>query len=344
MRGGSGRRLALAGAMLALLLLALAVFLLPFAFPTPPPIVTRFDATQLFSPNGDGRRDAAKVSVRLRVPGTVRLEVTRDGETVRTLLDGPRRPGRILVDWDGTDADGATVPDGDYALRLAASAGEREFNIPRRMTVDTVRPPIGRFGVESAALAGPGRGECRLTATPDDAGTITLEALGRARGGVRPVLRRLGPRPARAEEEVRWQWNGRDARGRRVATGLHTITARLFDAARNRSLARATCWVGHVVGTPRRLGLRGRIMGVRLARPDGTPLAPSTPTRLALRVRLATPGREPGPVLGPQVGREGRGRAGRVTVRLPPGRDPAGLWLMATTPDGRALVPLDGAP
>lgn len=338
------RRRALGGAMLALLLLALAVFLLPFAYPTPPPIVTRFGSTQLFSPNDDGRRDAAKVSVRLRVPGTVRLEIVRDGRTVRTLSDGPRPAGTLSVDWDGTDARGATVPDGDYGLRLAARAGAREFNLPRRITVDTERPPIAAFSVESAALAGVGRGECRVAATLGGAGVLALEALGGPSARRPTVLRRLGPRPAREGREVRWAWDGRDAEGRPVAPGLHTVRAQLFDAARNRSLARATCWVGHLVGVPRRLGQRGRRLGVRLTRPGGAPVAAGTPVRLALRVRRGTPGRDPGPALGPQVGREARGPAGRVVVPVPPGRDPDTLWLLATTARGRALISLDGAP
>ncbi len=57
--------------MLALFIVAIGVFVLPFAFPTPPPIVTRFQATQLFSPDGDGRRDVARIDVRCDAHGKV---------------------------------------------------------------------------------------------------------------------------------------------------------------------------------------------------------------------------------------------------------------------------------
>ena len=81
------RRGIVAAAMLALFVIALGIFLLPFAFPTPPPIVTRFQATQLFSPNGDGRRDAARVNVRLHEPSRVTIAIQKEGEPIVTLVD-----------------------------------------------------------------------------------------------------------------------------------------------------------------------------------------------------------------------------------------------------------------
>ena len=85
------RRAVVATAMLALFVVALGVFLLPFAFPTPPPIVTRFQATALFSPNDDGRRDGARINIRLHEPSRVTIEILKDGEPVVALLDGHRR-------------------------------------------------------------------------------------------------------------------------------------------------------------------------------------------------------------------------------------------------------------
>ena len=65
--------------MLGLFVIAIGIFLLPFAFPTPPRIVTRFQSTRLFSPNDDGRREVARVSIRIREAGVLRLDVTADG-------------------------------------------------------------------------------------------------------------------------------------------------------------------------------------------------------------------------------------------------------------------------
>jgi flagellar hook assembly protein FlgD len=241
------RRGVVAAAMLALFVIALGIFLLPFAFPTPPPIVTRFQATQLFSPNGDGRRDVARVNVRLHEPSRVTIEIQKDGEPIVTLVDDERRPkGFRSTEWFGRDRFGRLLPDGTYAIKLAARAGEKQFNKPRNIVIDTTAPRIGELSVTSATLAGAGRGECRVALTAADPGSVVLQA--RPAGGGDPV-RRLGARPVRGDATIRWQWNGTDAGGRDVPPGLYVIDATLSDAARNRDEQVATCWVGRMAGT-----------------------------------------------------------------------------------------------
>ena len=73
------RRTGVIIAMAALFVLALGIFVLPFAFPTPPPIVSRFKATLLFSPDGNGHRDQARVNIRLHEAATLSVEIQRDG-------------------------------------------------------------------------------------------------------------------------------------------------------------------------------------------------------------------------------------------------------------------------
>ena len=204
-----------AAGTLVLSLVALAVFVLPFAFPTPPPIITRFQATQVFSPDGDGRRDVARVSVRVREPSEVLVEVRRDDTTVRTLIDERRAPrGWIRVGWDGRDAEGRVVPDGAYALKLRARAGDKQFNTTRRIVVDTITPTITDLSVRSLGLAPPserdGDEECRVTVVPGDAGALVIEVL--PLGDDDAPIRRVGPRPARADDPVTWSWNGTDTR------------------------------------------------------------------------------------------------------------------------------------
>ena len=148
--------------MLALFVVAIVVFILPFAFPTPPPIVTRFTSTALFSPNGDGARDVARMSVRLREPSEVTLEVQRDGATVRRLLVDELRPaGWVRVDWDGRDDDGRLVEDGAYALKLRARSGRKRFNTTRRIVVDTRGPTLA--AVSARSVPPPARGQCLIT-------------------------------------------------------------------------------------------------------------------------------------------------------------------------------------
>lgn len=97
--------------MLGLFGYALFIFVLPFAFPTPPPIITGFQSTTVFSPNGDGRRDVARINIRVHEPSDVTLEVVADGEPVATLIDNKRLPrGWVRPVWDGRDDAGRALP------------------------------------------------------------------------------------------------------------------------------------------------------------------------------------------------------------------------------------------
>lgn len=326
-----------------LALVALAVFVLPFAFPTPPPIITRFHATQFFSPDGDGRRDIARISVRVRDPSDILIEVRQGEELVTTLVDRRRvAPGWLRVAWDGRDAEGRVVPDGTYALKLRAHSGRKQFNTSRRIVVDGRDPTITRLSVASLGLlpsdrrSGPG--ECRLQVASNQDGTLVVEVLPE-RGTT--VRRRVGPRPTRADVPVGWTWKG-DANGEPVPPGLYRLRAVVTDSAGNRTERAATCWVGHAAGRAIRKGANGRRLGVALEHLSGAPLPASTPVELTLRRRVGTPGEPTGPVLGTAVGSAVRGRLGTVSIPLPRGADPETLWLLASTADAEALVDPEG--
>lgn len=337
------RRRVVAAAMLALFVIALGIFLLPFAFPTPPPIVTRFQATQLFSPNGDGRRDVARVNIRLHEASDVTVEIQKDGTPVVTLVDHERRAkGFESTQFFGRDGLGRPLPDDTYAIKLLARSGDKKFERSRKIVIDTTAPRIGTLAVTSATLADAGRGECRVALTAADPGSVVLAA--RPAGGGKAV-RRLGARPVRGDGTIRWLWDGTDADGRRVPPGLYVIDASLSDAARNRDEQVATCWVGRMAGTAVPSNPRPRdFVRVRLRGTDGTRITPSTPVVLTLRRRTGTPGANLGDPLGDQVGGGAKGPAGTVAVRIPKGINPDVLWLVARTADGRAeaLIPLAG--
>jgi hypothetical protein len=323
----------------ALFVLALGIFVLPFAFPTPPPIVSRFQATLLFSPDGDGRRDDARINIRLHEASTLSVEIQRDGRRVRSLLpEAPRRRGFSSTEWDGTGDDGRTLPDGTYAIKLRARAGEKRFNTTRNIVIDTAPPEPKAMGVESATLVGAGRGECRLAFTARDPGSLVLEAL---RPGETKRLRRLGRRPVRADGVVRWSWGGRADGGRRVRPGLYVLRASLSDAARNRSVRERTCWVGYLAGRaiPTHPAPR-QTVGVALRTTDGDALPDSTPVTLTLRRRTGVPGVSEADPLGAQVGVGARGPLGRVRVRIPAGINPAALWLVAEASGEQAGIAL----
>lgn len=335
------RRAGVAVAMLVLFAIALGVFVLPFAFPTPSPIVTRFQATRLFSPNGDGQRDVARIGIRLSQPGDVTLLIRKDGEDVATLLDGIRKPrGFFTTSWDGRDAQGFPVPDGTYAITLRARSGAKQFNTSRKVVVDTTAPRPEAFTVTSATLAAAGAGQCRVAFTPGDDGTLTFEARP-FEGGA--VVRTLGPRPASGGDEVTWAWTGiGGAAARPVAPGLYVIRATLRDAARNSSTRERTCWVGYIAGTARPARpAAGDEVGVTLRRTDGTPLPGSTRIALVLQRRTGVPGETFGDPLGAQVGPGASGPAGRVTVTIPRTVNPAALWLVARRLDGSGIALVD---
>jgi hypothetical protein len=340
---GRARRAGVVVAIVALFALALGVFVLPFAFPTPSPVVTRFNATLLFSPDGDGRRENAKVNVRLSQAADVTVEIQKDGETVRRLITSRRAPrGWVREDWDGRDDAGRRVPDGTYAIKLRARAGRKQFNTTRSIVLDTGAPRPAEMTVESATLGEPGEGECRVAFSSRDGGSVVIEAL---RPGDEQPVRRLGPRPVRPDDPVHWRWDGRRADGGTVPPGLYEIRASLFDAARNRVVRERTCWVGYLAGTPVPASVAPRErVGASLRRTAGSPLPGSDTVTLALYRRTGVPGRTPGDPLGVQVGGGARGPAGRVRVRVPPGINPSALWLVARTDDGlgAALIALRG--
>jgi hypothetical protein len=331
------RRAWVAGAMLALVSVAALVFVMPFAFPTPPPIITGFNATLLFSPNGDGRRETATISVRVREPSDVTLEIRSpdDDVTLRRLLEDERRPrGWGAVVWDGRDDAGGVIADGDYSIRLRARAGRKQFNISRRISVDRSPPVIEQLEVESAVLAGPGKGECRVRAQPESDALMTAAA----RAGGRE-LASIGPRPVKGGDTLNWAWNGRTG-GRRVPSGLVRIEVAAADLARNESRRVATCWVSGVVGRPVPASPRpGDRVGVVLTETDGTRLPADQPVGLALYRRVGTPGLSAGPVLGERIAGRATGPMSQTTVRLPRTPTPAGLWLVARTELGVALIP-----
>lgn len=327
--------------MLGLFVLALFIFVLPFAFPTPPPIITRFQATTVFSPNGDGRRDVARVNIRVHEPSTVRLEIQRDGATIATLADGERLPkGWHTVVWDGRDDAGRIVPDGQYAIKLRASSGSKRFNTTRSITVDTAPPAPGTFRVVSGTLAPAGAGECRITLTARAQGSVTFETL---RPGGTVALAHRGPRPAPAGKPVTWRWRGVTDAGRELPPGLYVVRATLQDGARNATVRERTCWVGRWAGAVAPAAPSARTaISVVLRTVMGGPVADDAPVTAEFRRRTGMPGRNMQPPLGARVGARYRGPAGDIALTTPAGIRPSALWLVVRAGDdsAAALIPL----
>ena len=331
----AGVRWGLAITGLALFAGAAGIFLLPFALPTPPPIITGFRGTQLFSPS-DGGPQRATIAIRVRERSTITLEIRSSEGLVRTLLDAAPVPaGWTTPRWDGRDAGGRIVPDGEYRVRLRARSqvrSDRVFNTSRRLRVDTAPPSVPGFGVRSAPADG-SAAQCRTRAVARDGLRVRFSAhRGARRLAEGPVV------PLTGEGRAAWDWDGRGSNGAPVAPGLLDIRAIVVDAAGNRTRRTATCWVGHLTGQVTGQATPGGRIGVRLVRPDGAVVPDGREVALALYRRAGVPGRTAGAVLGERVAGRARGPLATTRLRLPLGTAPGRLWLVARADDGVALI------
>lgn len=321
---GQGRRGIIAGGIIALVLVAFSVFVLPFAFTTPPPIITRFVATRAFSPGADQGRALATVAVRLSEPGNVSIIVKDPGSgaIVARLSDGNRvvRARTLAVRWDGRDLDGRQVPDGTYAIDLDARAGEKRFSKSRRVVVDTT-PPQAEVTVRTTATG------CLATAgAPGEPATVRFSA---PNAGVASKPSEVG-----AKGSAEWDWNGRDSRGALVPPGIQVIRVVAEDGRGNVADDAFTCWVGHLVAraVPGSPSSGGRV-GVAL--PGGG----DPEVTLTLRRRVGTPGERAGRrVLGSPIGQPVTGPASTARITIPQGVRPAGVWLLAAVGDDRQAL------
>lgn len=114
----------------------------PFTSDTTPPQATVRLSASVFSPDGDGQRDTVEVlqssSKEREWIGTL---TSPDGEVIRTVTWEGRVENFV---WDGTDAQGAVLPDGVYTYTLTAE--DEAENVARpitaRVRIDTRPTPV----------------------------------------------------------------------------------------------------------------------------------------------------------------------------------------------------------
>jgi hypothetical protein len=95
-----------------------------------------------FSPVCACDKSGAAIRLRLSRADTVTVRI-RDASdhTVSVLIDRKRLPrGLTQLAWDGRDAVGARVPDGEYRVEVQLSRAARTLELPRHITLDTVAP------------------------------------------------------------------------------------------------------------------------------------------------------------------------------------------------------------
>jgi flagellar hook assembly protein FlgD len=105
----------------------------------------------ILSPNGDGRLESLSAAFTLTRAADTRVEIRREGRTVRSLVSERLLAGRHTVSWDGRTARGRPLADGDYRARVLARTwlGTRTLSLPVR--VDGTAP---RVIIRSLRVAG----------------------------------------------------------------------------------------------------------------------------------------------------------------------------------------------
>lgn len=202
-----------------------------------PTTVRGFRRAALISPNGDGRKDVARMTFFLLKADDVSVDIVDAQRTlVRSLVADrhlrARRRIRGLV-WDGRDDEGRIVPDGIYQVRLTLRREGRAVFLPKVITVDTRAPrPL-------VVAIGPSGGEVPEYLPNDRAGGVQIRVVAAGqdrrllifRTDVRPfrLVRTFTLAPAQKEQD----WDGTDDSSRAVPDGTYVVVAQARDHAGN---------------------------------------------------------------------------------------------------------------
>jgi hypothetical protein len=120
-----------------------AAFFVAQRLKSAPQVAVIKKTTRQFSPNGDGRRDICRVSVRVRKDDDVTITIVDAADNeVRRLVAGVPAVARrsVRVSWDGRTDDGARAPEGLYRVRVGLRRGGRAVTLGPGLRLDTTAP------------------------------------------------------------------------------------------------------------------------------------------------------------------------------------------------------------
>ena len=277
-------------------------------------VIRQVNTTLHFSPNGDGRRDVARIRVRVRKDDDVTVTLVDErGDEVRRLAAGvPAQPRRsVRVRWDGRTETGGRAPEGVYRVRVGLRRGGRAVTLEPGVVLDTTAPrptvfaggPDGRAWI-TGPVAGPVPFRVRVVSTRRPTRIrVHRTDLSEPRAVARAVL---------APGEREGEWDG-IADGAPAPPGTYQIVAAVSDEAGNVGRS-APAAPGAVRGAP---GVSVRRL---LARPPADPVRAGEPVPFAVdsrgrpyRWRLFRVGE-------PRPRRKGtRPSGGELTLRAPDG-------------------------
>lgn len=320
-----------AQAVFALLVVAtFGAFLVTQRLERTPPDVQRVMATPFFSPNSDGRFDAARFAFRLKREDEVTVRVQDEsGTPVRTLAS--ERPLRaytqLTLRWDGRTATGARAADGRYRVRINLRDQGRSILLPRSVRLDTTppRPVVLSIGPTRSSVPRPeilplprgGPAEIRFR-TPS------------TRRPTEALVYRTSPSPgfvtrlAVADGESTTTWDGTKG-GRRVRPGTYVVAVRTRDQAGNIGSAPPTLPPRPAFGAtlPGRGGVTVRYLG---AQSDLLPTVADTPVTFGVDARRRAYAWSLRRIGAPRPRKRGRGTRPLLRIRAPGGV--SGLYLL----------------
>jgi hypothetical protein len=309
---------------------------------TPPVRALSQTSDRLFSPNGDGRRDTARISFRLKLKSdNVTVDVIDDnGDLVRRLVNDKfmREGVAQTVLWNGREDNGKLAPDGTYRPRIRLKDQGRTIVLPIDIRLDKTPPrpvvTVLGFGERSGPAVVPPGGTTPITFRFSGPVIGTPKFQVYRTDGVKPRV--VASFPGRPGSRL-GRWEGRVA-GKPAAPGTYLVVARVADAAGNVGAVPQTIRSAKVLRgpLPGRAGVTVRSVAAQ------TTLEPVVAGDL-VRVKVDAGGRP----FSWSIRRAGRSRAidrgsGRgelLRVRAPFGK--SGVYLVRVqTADGATTIPL----
>jgi flagellar hook assembly protein FlgD len=298
------------------------------------PVVRGVSIPLYISPNGDGRKDSARI--RFFLPKRDRVTVAivdEDDDEVRRLADDRRmRRGRHSFVWRGRDDSDRVPPDGTYYLRVVLRAEGRATTAPRGIRLLTA-PPVPKLEAVAPGRLRPGGRRRVAIRFSGPASPPPLFSVYRT-SATRPP--RLVDRFAGERNSHTGHWDATDERGRPVPPGTYAFAV----TVQNKGLVSGSA--------PRRLPPEAAVAqpgtGVSVTGPQATgPLQPVRAGNVA-RIALDGPRGRVGYTLSRASGgralERGSGPARALRVRIPR-RARTGLYVVRTRGrEGRTAVPI----
>jgi hypothetical protein len=202
--------------------------------PSPPPLaVTGLRAApSVLTPNADGNRDSMRISFALTTAANLRVSVLAGSSPVRTLAGGVRRgAGPVSFTWAGRRDNGTPAPDGEYAVRVQATAGVNRSTRSVEVLVDRT---LGALTISPARFSPNGDGRLESVVAGFDLGRQARVLVRVRRGGQGLATLLSGTLPAGRHELA---WDGR-VDGMRQPDGVYELAVHAWGGLGQRSLYR----------------------------------------------------------------------------------------------------------